>query len=208
MTTKLLELCIDRIDLVKRGANPEAHVKLVKFDDKGERMGTSPDVTALEKQAKDAEARAATAEDALAAIQKDHEAEKSDLAKQLDETAKSVERLEAKIAVEAAIAKAIKLPNLGTEEEVAEILRTAKAGMGEGFEAFEKKLDEWNTKIGAAFTEIGVSGTDESDTPFAKLERMADEIIKANPDVTYEVALDTAMKTSEGVELYKQHREG
>ncbi len=208
MTTRLLELRIDRIDLVKRGANPEAHVRLVKYDDKGERMGTSPDVTALEKQANNAEARAAKAEDALAAIQKDHDKERSELAKQLDETAKSVERLETQIAVDAAIAKASKLPNLGTEDEVAEILRVAKSGMGDGYEAFEKKLDDWNTKLGAAFTEIGVSGTDEGDTPFAKLEKMAETYQEAHPDITWEVALDTVMRTADGVELYKQHREG
>ena len=203
MTTRLVDLVIDRVDFVDKGANPGAHITLFKRDttmaDKNEATDAEVQkrMVYLETQVADAEAKAKEATEQLG---------------------KSVERIatlesQSRDLVEKSehaefVAKAGQYNSIMKADDFAPILRKIHKTLSEDErKVWYQWLGSLNTvaKTSALFQEIGVGGSPEGGSAYEKLEKMAAEIRKAEPTLTPEKAFNKAVRSDAGAKLYDEY---
>ncbi len=216
MATKLKRLQYQKVALVDRGANPEAHISLFKRD-----ITMAKELTVAEVQA---ELSAVVAErnalreqvaklsppdtntDPLPeAVRKQVEAAEA-RAKAAEER---IAKLEDGRAMEQAIQKAHTFKALGAADDLGRILyeiRKVNATLGNDVETL---FAAWNEQLAKSdlFKEVGKSGVSETD-PEARLEALAKKLQAEKPALTIEQAYAEVCKTAEGRTLYAQSLKG
>lgn len=206
---RLKNLRFRRIDLVDKGANEGALVRLFKNMDEGEPMPKDePKATPspTPKVEEDLAKRLKEKEEALALLEKrvaDAEAEK-------ESATDRIAKLEDAQRLTRAITQANLFKSLGNPDDLSELLAKVERQLdAETHTALKGQMEKWNTKLGEAekflMSETGNDG--EGDTSLtSQLDKLAKAFMKDHGgDITFEQAYaEVLVKTPEGKKLYSE----
>lgn len=223
---KLMDLELDRVDLVTAGANPGAHILIAKFDTDAtlsDKTAETPDVQPQEVDKKMAE----DVKDAVETVAKaDFEALQTQLAEQIakaeaDAAAHKAEiekaaTLEARIAKMETerkqaefVAKAKEFSNLGKADELGAMLLQASEGMSpEAYQLLERTMKAANAQVdkGALFAQFS-KGDGEPESFEEKVESLAKAKVEAGHVKTIEMAKLQVLNENPGLRAeYRQSR--
>lgn len=216
MTTRLRRLQYQKVALVDRGANPEAHISLFKRDTT---MAKEPTVAEVQAELSQVVAERNTLREQVAKLTPPRE-DKVDLPdavqKRLDEAESRARDAEARIAkmeegrmLETAIQKAHGFKALGAADDLGRILYDIRKASGTLADKVEALFTAWNEQMGKSdlFREIG-SGQKADGDPEARLEALAKKYQAEHAGSTIEGAYSEVCKTAEGKALYAQSLKG
>lgn len=220
MPAKLSSLKLDRVDLVPKGANPDAHIVLMKSADAVETVPSDVEKDTKEKESavENTNTPVDKADTVPAHIQKmldDQNARIEALAKENADNKAKLEKAEETAAIEKAARERVEfiekakteIPTLkGTPEDKGALVQKLYAGLDKAdADAVMDLLKSGDHALKQVMAEKGETGDDDSsDEAIVKIREKADALQAANPRLTKQQAFKKAC--DENPALFDEYR--